>query len=538
MIRDFSNTTRQRILSFLSDNSLLFAEDINYASLFGCAEATEDDYAPFAADIETYITCANNGTVSAITYMDGIKEEVNKVFDEAQQCDKDYIATIEDDMTLTLENYMSDLKTLVDAIAVGGVGDTQREMLENLGKYDAYNIFDDSSDFKDSLSSVDNLLYEEFISQFVTSSGMNDEAISSFFAENNDDLHLWELQAFESLLLSCVVIDPETGELDEEAFLMELEKFIEACYYYEPYTGAGHEDYYVYHLHDEYAQIFAYYDAHVGNMLDAYPGALNSDSPNWQIYSALSDMDALLEGVYLYGQEIQISSFQEDEVNGGWMDEPVSTDVFDISLTSDNSWMYINYPGSDHGQINVSHFGPLDQSVIAAQYYNQEALLADPDDAYINALQEGVGDYIVSQLTGPLEDLIPEPVQEALDVAEIFTDAEEAREEQEATNQEIHENMNSNAHLLLIGTANGENAEGGIPAHGNVISYDGEDTLTNHQFDEDALATHVNEYNTDNGTSIDPNTIIAAVTDPSCVDFSDPIIEQFLGIAQTQNQDN
>lgn len=533
MKRDFSNSTREQIIEIIDNNRAYFySGDITGETLFSCQEASGEDYSQFYDEIEECVQGANTAYLVTDGKIDNLIEEINTVFDAAQEKDGEYADIVEANITHTTENYISDLKTLAAALDVSGANNVSVDNLEGLEAGDMGSIFGDSTEFEDLLKDIDNPLYEEFLAQFIDENGKyNYEAISNYFAENEDDLSLWELQAFESILLSYVVINPETGKLDEKA-LEELEKFLEACYYNIPdaYEDGIKDDYYVYLLHDEYAQIFAYYDAHVDAMLDAYPGALNEDSENWNIYSALADMDALLEGVYLHGQEVQISSFKEDEVNGGYLDEQVPN-VFNINITSDDSWMYIVYQDAETEQINVSHFGPLDDSINASEYYNNEQALVDPNDAYINSLQEGFGDYIFSHLTGPLEDLIPEPVQEALDVVEIFTDAEEAREEQEETNQELHEAMNLNAHLLLIGDASGEN----IACNGNLISCGGETSLTNHQFDEGALEDLVDDYNSAHpGANIDADAMIAAVTDPSCVDFSDPNIEQFLGIAQNQ----
>lgn len=154
MKRDFSNSTRQALIDFLSNRENLYNDDVSEENLMDCQDADNMDYDMFAEEIEAYIKSANDGLIFADLQLLGLIGKINYVFYTAQQLDIEYAQKVELDATTTLEVFLTGLQSMVDAISLEKLGNTEAEILCSIGKHPTSGIFGDSDYCSSTLKDV------------------------------------------------------------------------------------------------------------------------------------------------------------------------------------------------------------------------------------------------------------------------------------------------------------------------------------------------------------------------------------------------
>lgn len=154
MERDFSDSTKQALISFFSNKDNLYNDDISENNLLNCQATSNVDFDIFADEIEAYTNAANNGIVFADIQLLGLISKINFVFEGAQQLDANYAGLVNKHAASIMDYYLPSLQAMVDVISVGGLGDTEAEILCNLGKKGSRGIFGGSDYCENVLSGV------------------------------------------------------------------------------------------------------------------------------------------------------------------------------------------------------------------------------------------------------------------------------------------------------------------------------------------------------------------------------------------------
>lgn len=473
MKRDFSNSTRQTIINVIDKRPSFYTGDISSESLFACYEASGEDYSQFYDEVEECIKWAEIDHDTMISQMDKLIEEVDAVFNAAQEKDVEYSSIVEGNITLTTDNLISDLKTLVDALDVNAGSDVSVDNLESLEAGEMGSVFGNPHEFETSLSDVDNPLYDKFYAQLINAYGQYDyEAITNFVTENQDEMSLWELQVFATILNSYV--DPVTGLIDGEG----VEQFLEAMYYSNGYDEDSEQ--YEYNLSEEYAQIFLYYNSYVQDELQLHNGQTTSTGVPY--CQGISDLNAILNGVYQFNQTIYTNAYELDDKTSLWnidneglaYPNELNIEINEQVIDADEgiTALEISAAHQDGDPVTVYNFGPLGKQMLQAIIEEKEDQIVSPNDAYAHAVSSGWGSYIHSLVTGPITEHLPDSVQNAVEIAGIYTGAEDACQQQAQENAQIESEIDWIECAQDMYDAN---------ANGNVIVCGSESTITNIQ---------------------------------------------------------
>lgn len=204
MDRDFSESTKQGLISFFCNKENLYNDDITEDNLLDCQEASNVDFDIFADEIETYTTAANNGVAFADIQLLGLISKINFVFEGAQQLDTNYAGLVNIHAVAASENYISGLQAMAEAISISGLGDTKAEVLYNLGKKGSSGIFGDAYYCKNALSGVNipnkeyaymlGLLSEEAANKYINALvSSKDNVCDLSYEEKQQIITLYEL---------------------------------------------------------------------------------------------------------------------------------------------------------------------------------------------------------------------------------------------------------------------------------------------------------------------------------------------------------
>ncbi len=154
MERDFSDSTKQGLISFFSNKNNLYNDDITEDNLLNCQVASNVDFDIFADEIETYISAANNGMAFADIQLLALISKINFVFEGAQQLDANYAGLVNIHAAAATGNYITGLQTMADAISLDKLGNTDEEILCSIGQNPNGGIFGNSEYCKDILKDV------------------------------------------------------------------------------------------------------------------------------------------------------------------------------------------------------------------------------------------------------------------------------------------------------------------------------------------------------------------------------------------------
>ena len=154
MERDFSDSTKQGLISFFSNKDNLYNDDISEDNLLDCQEASNVDFDIFADEIEAYTSAANNGVAFADIQLLGLISKINFVFEGAQQLDANYAGLVNIHATAATGNYITGLQIMADAISLDKLGKTEEEILCSIGQNPNGGIFGNSEYCKDILKDV------------------------------------------------------------------------------------------------------------------------------------------------------------------------------------------------------------------------------------------------------------------------------------------------------------------------------------------------------------------------------------------------
>lgn len=226
MKRDFSNTTRTALLNILNDRETLFDNDVNINTLFETQDASSADFEVFFDEIETCINASNNIFINEDRKVDELIAEINTVFDSAQSLDVESVSVIDETASTVSSNYLNDLRTMVDAISVAGMGQTPEEILASLDASTDANVFGPPHRFRGSLSSVDDEMFEQAYNELVSYDTYGNVVIDydryvELMNTPVDEIKPWEIKAIAEVYYSCL---NEDGELNDTRLEMLMNR--------------------------------------------------------------------------------------------------------------------------------------------------------------------------------------------------------------------------------------------------------------------------------------------------------------------------
>lgn len=493
MKRDFSNSTRQILMNLL-DSGDLFTGDIDYNSMFGCSEEASSALESYITELDSCIDSANGDLLVAANKSESLKAIINAVFDSAQQLDAESATKVETDATVAMENYLSDLQTLVNAISVGGLGDSREEILCNLGKYDSDGVFGDPSEFSASLSEVNDPSKEVYDQLILPNGDVDFEAVEELL--HDESLEPWELKALAAMV-DEKLINPD-GSLNEELF----EKFL-ACGYEPTRPGVGgeyalHDTYY---LTDGYHEFAAYYNQHTNYYLQSYEGNLkDAEYDIKQVYQGHAVANAIIYGVDTYYDELYLPE-------AGWDgSDPVFMDLNFNITESDDGWLSISVDNAIEGYdtplspLEISGFGDVDDILAEDERHDLQSYYVDPNMTYEEALANGYYDMFAGNLmdgaTGLFDDVpgvsqVNEALGFIMDVNEIEENAAEAKEEQEEKNEQYQQQIDASTYESILNNANSDQSS----CWGVVVSQGDSYTIVDQHYSSEGMQQNLNEYN-------------------------------------------
>lgn len=235
MVRDFTEATEEELMQLIGDKQEdLESGNINYYGMKYDTEAIDSDYVVYFQEINESVDAVVGDITALQIYNEQLRENLQTIFSDAREKDEEWAEEITADVPEIMENYLSNMNTLIESISGNPIGRISGDG-HALSKHYC-SVFGDTECFKELFSDVKSLAqrcFDELKLEDTTQGFYDYSKIYDLLHLNRDEVELWQMEALMMVLDSYVVISKNSDDTKITSINLateELEKFLEQCY--------------------------------------------------------------------------------------------------------------------------------------------------------------------------------------------------------------------------------------------------------------------------------------------------------------------
>ena len=400
MVRDFTEATEEELMQLIGDKQEdLESGNINYYGMKYDTEAIDSDYVVYFQEINESVDAVVGDITALQIYNEQLRENLQTIFSDAREKDEEWAEEITADVPEIMENYLSNMNTLIESISGNPIGRISGDG-HALSKHYC-SVFGDTECFKELFSDVKSLgerCYENLLGE---GNNINYEKVYELLAMDGNAVEFWQIEALCMLLDSYIGTREDDYELDTDG----LEQFLYGAFLPSlPLDSIPQDTYMYFSESDVFKQVANYYNTMVSGIMLGYTGSIGdledgSEEMSNEIfyYRNIAYLNGILMGVAeYYGDGIDINY-----TDGNRME-------FEIQINTSNEKMEVSINKARQENITVYLWQNIED---AAKENTQDMALANiknPDAVYFatlsaqieSTLNSWIGNKLISKCPG------------------------------------------------------------------------------------------------------------------------------------------